>query len=90
MDATIERTRRGGAVVTFVNQVGDVLLWTSRLPFIPRADEVVGHANNGASPGTFYKVEVVRYEFDHEAGQPASGPYSMSHVGIVCEVSEII
>ena len=65
-------------------------------PYGPQPDSLVGHLGGGSDVTTWYKVEGVRYEFDHDYEDAVNGdgnpvPYvaEEEYFGVCCIVSEV-
>ena len=70
-------------------------LWRASMPYVPQPDSFIGHLEGGADVTTWYKVEKVKYEFEHAYGDSMSGgvpvPYiaDSEYFGVCVLVSEV-
>ncbi len=92
---TVGRYSTLGVYVTFRLQDTEEFLWRAPQEMLPQENHQVGHLNGGDEVETWYKVEVVKWEYDRDSdvefGQPPQPtPSDKSYYGVCCLVSEVI
>ena len=87
-DAVILRTSRGGTIVSFYNEDGNVLIWAARMIFVPPVASEIGHLSTG-DPPTWWKVEKIVTEFNYEEADPETET-PLSRYGVAVFVSAIV
>ena len=85
-----------GVVVTFRLEGSEEFLWTAPMQMLPTKDDLVGQLLGEETVATWYKVEEIKFEFDHEYGtiigpdgQPIPWTSKYEHYGVCIFVSVV-
>lgn len=86
-----------GSYVHFRDVDTEELLWKAPMQILPRPDDLVGQLKGQAEVVTWYKVETVKWIFDHaygdyldEQGQPQPHVAEREYFGVCILVSEVV
>ena len=85
-----------GPEICFRDEDTDDLLWRASMPHVPQPDSRVGHLRGTGEVATWYKVESVLYEFEHDytgsldaSGNPVPYDADSEYFGVCVYVSEV-
>ena len=93
----LERFGDLGPIIIFRLEGTEEFLWKAPMLVLPRKNDLVGQLKNQDDVADWYKVEAIRFEFDHayegsldEEGHPVPFIAEREYFGVVVFVSPVI
>ena len=92
---TLGRYSTIGVYVTFRLEGTEEFLWRAPQHMVPRLNEQVGHLDGADEVAQWYKVELVKWEYDRDppsefGDPPQPSPSDKSYYGVCCLVSPVL